>query len=178
MATKNIPEDIDQLLAQADELIKIDAHEITEVRHRIEFEKHAQRLKQLRAEVQQEQSQDFCRNRDEGDVSDVAGSTKLKKNSRKWLSFCRTRRNFKSWGGGSPRGCLGRAARHWKNTAGARGGRRSQGAVFQFVRALNLLKCSSVSAPPACAICLRRHSRTHRVLFSSTNSMRSVARVA
>ena len=54
MATKNIPEDIDQLLAQADELIKkIDAHEITEVKHRIEFEKHAQRLKQLRAEVQE-----------------------------------------------------------------------------------------------------------------------------
>lgn len=56
MALKNAPKDIDQLLAEADELIKrIDANEITEVheKHRIEFEKHAQRLKQLRAEAQE-----------------------------------------------------------------------------------------------------------------------------
>ena len=56
MALKNTPEDIDQLLAEADDLIKrIDANEIKEVheKHRLEFEKYAQRLKQLRAEVQE-----------------------------------------------------------------------------------------------------------------------------
>jgi hypothetical protein len=56
MALKNTPKDIDQLLAEADDLIRrIDANELNEVheKHRIEFEKHAQRLKQLRSEVKE-----------------------------------------------------------------------------------------------------------------------------
>lgn len=56
MALKNTPEDIDRLLAEADDLIRrINANEIREVHeeHHIEFEKYAQRLKQLRAEVQE-----------------------------------------------------------------------------------------------------------------------------
>jgi Spy/CpxP family protein refolding chaperone len=51
-----LPKDIDRLLAEADELIKqinSDAIRDMEEEHRIQFEAHAQRLKELRAEVQE-----------------------------------------------------------------------------------------------------------------------------
>jgi len=51
-----IPKDIDQLLAEADELIKqINSNAIKDMEeeHRIQFEKHAQSLKKLRSEVQE-----------------------------------------------------------------------------------------------------------------------------
>jgi hypothetical protein len=50
------PKDIDQLLAEADELIKqINSDAITDMEeeHRIQFERHAQSLKKLRAEAQE-----------------------------------------------------------------------------------------------------------------------------
>lgn len=50
------PKDIDQLLAEADELIKqINSDAITDMQeeHRIQFERHAQSLKKLRAEAQE-----------------------------------------------------------------------------------------------------------------------------
>ena len=55
MHTPFKPEDIDQLLAEADELIKqinSDAIREMEEEHRIQFEMHAQNLKKLRAEAQ------------------------------------------------------------------------------------------------------------------------------
>ena len=51
-----IPKNIDRLLVEADELIKqIDSHAVKDMEeeHRILFEKHAQRLKKLRSEVQE-----------------------------------------------------------------------------------------------------------------------------
>lgn len=51
-----IPKDIDQLLAEADELIQqinSDAIKDMEEEHRIQFVKHAQRLKNLRSKVQE-----------------------------------------------------------------------------------------------------------------------------
>jgi hypothetical protein len=51
-----IPEDIDRLLAEADELIKqinSDAIRNMEAEHRMQFEAHAQSLKKLRSEVQE-----------------------------------------------------------------------------------------------------------------------------
>jgi hypothetical protein len=51
-----IPKNIDQLLVDADELIKqIDSHAIKDMEeeHRLQFEKHAQSLKKLRSEVQE-----------------------------------------------------------------------------------------------------------------------------
>ena len=51
-----IPKNIDQLLVEADELIKqIDSHAIKDMEeeHRIQFEGHAQSLKKLRSEVQE-----------------------------------------------------------------------------------------------------------------------------
>ncbi len=51
-----IPKDIDQLLAEADELIKqINSNAIKDMEeeHRLQFEKHAQSLKKLRSEVQE-----------------------------------------------------------------------------------------------------------------------------
>lgn len=50
------PKDIDQLLAEADELIKqINSDAITDMEeeHRIQFERYAQSLKKLRAEAQE-----------------------------------------------------------------------------------------------------------------------------
>jgi len=50
------PKDIDQVLAEADELIKqINSNAIKDMEeeHRIQFEKHAQSLKKLRSEVQE-----------------------------------------------------------------------------------------------------------------------------
>ena len=49
------PMNIEQLLAEADELIRqinSDAIKDMEEEHRIQFEKHAQNLKQIRSEVQ------------------------------------------------------------------------------------------------------------------------------
>jgi len=51
-----IPKHIDQLLVEADELIKqIDSHAVKDMEeeHRIQFKKHAQSLKKLRSEVQE-----------------------------------------------------------------------------------------------------------------------------
>ena len=51
-----IPKHIDQLLVEADKLIKqIDSHAVKDMEeeHRIQFEKHAQSLKKLRFEVQE-----------------------------------------------------------------------------------------------------------------------------
>jgi len=51
-----IPKDINQLLAEADELIKqTHSHVIKDMEeeHRIQFEKHAQSLRRLRSEVQE-----------------------------------------------------------------------------------------------------------------------------
>jgi hypothetical protein len=51
-----IPKDINQLLAEADELIKqTNSHVIKDMEeeHRIQFEKHAQSLKALRAKVKE-----------------------------------------------------------------------------------------------------------------------------
>ena len=51
-----VRKDIDQLLAEADELIKqINSNAIKDMEeeHRIQFEKHAQSLKRLRSEVQE-----------------------------------------------------------------------------------------------------------------------------
>jgi hypothetical protein len=51
-----IPKDINQLLAEADELIKqTDSHVIKDMEEeqRIQFEKHAQSLKTLRSKVQE-----------------------------------------------------------------------------------------------------------------------------
>ena len=51
-----MPKDIDQVLAEADELIKqINSNAIKDMEeeHRIQFEKYAQSLKKLRAEVQE-----------------------------------------------------------------------------------------------------------------------------
>jgi hypothetical protein len=56
MRATSIPKNIDQLLVDADELIKqIDFHAVKGVaeEHRLQFEKHAQRLKNLRSEVQE-----------------------------------------------------------------------------------------------------------------------------
>ena len=56
MNATSMPKDIDRLLAEADELIKrinSDAFTDMEEQHRIQFETHAQRLKQLRSEVQE-----------------------------------------------------------------------------------------------------------------------------
>jgi hypothetical protein len=56
MGAKYITEDINQLLAQADQLIRsIEAAEMVDIyeKNRIEIEKHAQRLKRLRFEVQE-----------------------------------------------------------------------------------------------------------------------------
>ncbi len=56
MQETSIPTDIDQLLAEADELIKkINADAIKDMQeeHRIQFEKHAQSLRRLRSEVQE-----------------------------------------------------------------------------------------------------------------------------
>ena len=50
------PKDIDQVLGEADELIKqINSNAIKDMEeeHRIQFEKHAQSLKKLRSEVQE-----------------------------------------------------------------------------------------------------------------------------
>ena len=55
MQETSTSKDIDQLLAEADELIKqINADAIKDMQevHRIQFEKHAQNLKRLRSEVQ------------------------------------------------------------------------------------------------------------------------------
>ena len=51
-----MPKDIDQVLADADELIKqINSNAIKDMEeeHRIQFEKHAQSLKKLRSEIQE-----------------------------------------------------------------------------------------------------------------------------
>ena len=51
-----VPQDIEKLLAEADELIqRINSNTIKDMEeeHRIQFEKHAQRLKRLRSEVQE-----------------------------------------------------------------------------------------------------------------------------
>jgi len=51
-----MPKDIDQVLAEADELIKqINSNAIKDMEeeHRIQFEKHAQSLKKLRSEIQE-----------------------------------------------------------------------------------------------------------------------------
>ena len=51
-----IPKHIDQLLDEADELIKqIDSYAVKDMEeeHRIQFEKHAQSLKKLRSEIQE-----------------------------------------------------------------------------------------------------------------------------
>jgi uncharacterized membrane protein YccC len=51
-----IPQDIEKLLAEADELIKqTNSHAIKDMEeeHRIQFEKHAQSLKRLRSEFQE-----------------------------------------------------------------------------------------------------------------------------
>ena len=56
MAATFIPKDIDQLLAEADELIKqINSNAIKDMEeeHLIRFEAHAQSLKRLRSEVQE-----------------------------------------------------------------------------------------------------------------------------
>ena len=56
MAVTFVRKDIDQLLAEADELIKqINSNAIKDMEeeHRIQFEKHAQSLKRLRSEVQE-----------------------------------------------------------------------------------------------------------------------------
>jgi hypothetical protein len=56
MKETSVPKDIGQLLAEADELIKqINADAIKDMQeeHRIQFEKHAQSLKRLRSEVQE-----------------------------------------------------------------------------------------------------------------------------
>jgi hypothetical protein len=56
MRETSVPKDIGQLLAEADELIKqINADAIKDMQedHRIQFEKHAQSLKRLRSEVQE-----------------------------------------------------------------------------------------------------------------------------
>ena len=55
--TKNLePKNIEQLLAEADELIRqinSDAIKDMEEEHRIQFEKHAQNLKKIKFEVQE-----------------------------------------------------------------------------------------------------------------------------
>jgi hypothetical protein len=51
-----IPKHIDQLLVEADELIKqIDSYAVRDMEeeHRVQFERHAQSLKKLRSEVQE-----------------------------------------------------------------------------------------------------------------------------
>jgi hypothetical protein len=56
MSTTLVPKDINQLLAEADELIKqTNSHVIKDMEeeHRIQFEKHAQSLKALRSKVQE-----------------------------------------------------------------------------------------------------------------------------
>ena len=56
MQETSIPKDIDQLLAEADELIKKingDAIKDMQEEHRIQFEKHAQSLRMLRSEFQE-----------------------------------------------------------------------------------------------------------------------------
>ena len=56
MQETSIPKDIDQLLAEADELIKkINADAIKDMQeeHRIQLEKHTQSLRRLRSEVQE-----------------------------------------------------------------------------------------------------------------------------
>ena len=56
MRSTSISNDIDQVLAEADELIKqINSNAIKDMEeeHRIQFEKHAQSLKKLRSEVQE-----------------------------------------------------------------------------------------------------------------------------
>jgi ElaB/YqjD/DUF883 family membrane-anchored ribosome-binding protein len=56
MKETSVPKDIGQLLAEADELIKqINADAIKDMQeeHRIQFEKHAQSLKRLRSEAQE-----------------------------------------------------------------------------------------------------------------------------
>ena len=56
MKETSAPKDIGQLLAEADELIKqinTDAIKDMQEEHRIQFEKHAQSLKRLRSEFQE-----------------------------------------------------------------------------------------------------------------------------
>jgi hypothetical protein len=54
--TKNLePKNIDQLLAEADELVQqIDSDDFINMKeeHRLQFEKHAQNLKKIKSEVQ------------------------------------------------------------------------------------------------------------------------------
>jgi len=55
MSTRLESKDIDQLLAQADELIQqIDSDTLKEMKeeHRLQFEMHAQKLKRIKSEVQ------------------------------------------------------------------------------------------------------------------------------
>ena len=56
MAKNLEPKNIEQLLAEADELIRqinSDAIKDMEEEHRIQFEKHAQNLKKIKSEVQE-----------------------------------------------------------------------------------------------------------------------------
>jgi len=56
MAKNLEPKNIEQLLAEADELIRqIDSDAIKDIEeeHRIQFEKHAQNLKKIKSEVQE-----------------------------------------------------------------------------------------------------------------------------
>jgi hypothetical protein len=56
MAKNLAPKNIEQLLAEADELIRqinSDAIKDMEEEHRIQFEKHAQNLKKIKSEVQE-----------------------------------------------------------------------------------------------------------------------------
>ena len=57
MAKNLEPKNIEQLLAEADELIRqinSDAIKDIEEEHRIQFEKHAQNLKKIKSEVQEQ----------------------------------------------------------------------------------------------------------------------------
>jgi hypothetical protein len=59
MGATFVPKDIDQLLAEADELIKqanSNAIKNMQEEHRIQFGNHAQRLKELRSEVQEKRN--------------------------------------------------------------------------------------------------------------------------
>ena len=61
MQATSIPKDIDRLLAEADELIKqVNSYAIRDMEeeHRIQFEAHAQSLKNLRAEIQEKIDQE------------------------------------------------------------------------------------------------------------------------
>jgi len=55
MTTNQSPRDIEQLLAEADELVqRIDSHVLNEMEeeHRLQFEIHAQKLQKIKSEVQ------------------------------------------------------------------------------------------------------------------------------